>query len=77
MQDVDAIVAEAASQFAAIDDLPQLENAKARYLGKQGVLTELLKGLRRAPARGKARPRRRASTTPRTRSNGCSRRAAR
>ena len=45
MQDVDAIVAEAASQFAAIDDLPQLENAKARYLGKQGVLTELLKGL--------------------------------
>ena len=45
MQDVDAIVAEAASQFAAIDDLPRLENAKARYLGKQGVLTELLKGL--------------------------------
>jgi len=45
MQDVDAIVAEAAAQFAAIDDLPQLENAKARYLGKQGVLTELMKGL--------------------------------
>ena len=45
MQDVDAIVAEAASQFAAIDDLPRLENAKARYLGKQGVLTDLLKGL--------------------------------
>jgi phenylalanyl-tRNA synthetase alpha chain len=49
MQDVDAIVAEAASQFAAIDDLPQLENAKARYLGKQGVLTELMKGLRELP----------------------------
>jgi len=45
MLDVDAIVAEAASQFAAIGDLPQLENAKARYLGKQGALTELLKGL--------------------------------
>jgi phenylalanyl-tRNA synthetase alpha chain len=49
MQDVDAIVAEAAAQFAAIDDLPQLESAKARYLGKQGVLTELLKGLGKLP----------------------------
>jgi phenylalanyl-tRNA synthetase alpha chain len=49
MQDVDAIVAEAASQFAAIDELPQLESAKARYLGKQGVLTELLKGLGKLP----------------------------
>jgi phenylalanyl-tRNA synthetase alpha chain len=49
MQDVDAIVAEAASQFAAIDDLPQLENAKARYLGKQGALTDLLKGLGKLP----------------------------
>jgi len=50
MHDVDAIVAEAAAQFAAIGDLPQLENAKARYLGKQGVLTELLKGLGKLPA---------------------------
>jgi phenylalanyl-tRNA synthetase alpha chain len=49
MQDVDAIVAEAASQFAAIDDLPQLESAKARYLGKQGALTDLLKGLGKLP----------------------------
>ena len=49
MQDVDAIVAKAASEFAAIDDLPQLENAKARYLGEQGVLTELLKGLGKLP----------------------------
>ncbi len=49
MLDVDAIVAEAASQFAAIGDLPQLENAKARYLGKQGALTELLKGLGKLP----------------------------
>jgi len=45
MQDLDAIVAEAASAFAAINDLPALENAKAHYLGKQGVITELLKGL--------------------------------
>ncbi len=49
MQDVDAIVAEAASQFAAIDDLPRLENAKARYLGKQGLLTAALKGLGKLP----------------------------
>ncbi|MGH8683012.1 MAG: phenylalanine--tRNA ligase subunit alpha [Burkholderiales bacterium] len=45
MQDLDAIVAEAASAFAAIGDLPALENAKARYLGKQGVITAALKGL--------------------------------
>jgi len=50
MQDVDAIVAEAASQFAAIDDLPRLENAKARYLGKAGRVTELLKALASASA---------------------------
>jgi len=45
MHDLDAIVAEAASTFAAINDLPALENAKAHYLGRQGVITELLKGL--------------------------------
>jgi len=49
MQDVEAIVAAAAAQFAAIDDLPQLEHAKARYLGRQGALTELMKGLRELP----------------------------
>ena len=31
--------------FAAIDDAAELENAKARYLGKEGSLTGLLKGL--------------------------------
>ena len=45
MQDPDAIVAEAASAFAALSELPALENAKAHYLGRQGVITELLKGL--------------------------------
>jgi phenylalanyl-tRNA synthetase alpha chain len=49
MQDLDAIVAEAAAAFAAIDALPELEDAKARYLGKQGVVTELLKGLAKLP----------------------------
>jgi phenylalanyl-tRNA synthetase alpha chain len=45
MQDVDAIVTEALSTFGGIDDPDALENAKARYLGKSGALTELLKGL--------------------------------
>jgi phenylalanyl-tRNA synthetase alpha chain len=50
MQDLDAIVAEAASAFAAIADPPALENAKAHYLGKQGVVTALLKELAKLPA---------------------------
>jgi phenylalanyl-tRNA synthetase alpha chain len=50
MQDVDAIVKEALSAFAGIDDPDQLEQAKARYLGKSGALTGLLKGLGKLPA---------------------------
>jgi len=50
MQDVDAIVKEALAAFAGIDDADQLEQAKARYLGKSGVLTGLLKGLGKLPA---------------------------
>ncbi len=50
MQDVDAIVNDAIAAFAAIDDADQLEQAKARYLGKAGALTDLLKGLSRLPA---------------------------
>ncbi len=50
MHDLDAIVAAAASAFAAINDLPALENAKAHYLGKQGVITEALKGLAKLSA---------------------------
>jgi phenylalanyl-tRNA synthetase alpha chain len=45
MQDVDSIVAEALSAFGAIDDPDELEQAKARYLGKSGALTGLLKSL--------------------------------
>ncbi len=36
---------EALAAFRATDDLAALEQAKARYLGKTGALTELLKGL--------------------------------
>jgi phenylalanyl-tRNA synthetase alpha chain len=50
MQDLDAIVNEALALFAGIDDADQLEQAKARYLGKSGALTGLLKGLGRLPA---------------------------
>jgi len=50
MQDVDAIVKDAIAAFAAIDDADQLEQAKARYLGKAGALTQVLKGLSKLPA---------------------------
>lgn len=44
-QDLDQIVADAEAAFAAMSDNASLENEKARFLGKTGVLTELLKGL--------------------------------
>jgi phenylalanyl-tRNA synthetase alpha chain len=40
---------EAVAAFAVTPDAPALEQAKARYLGKTGVLTELLKGLGKLP----------------------------
>jgi len=49
-QDVDAIVQEALAAFAGTDDAGQLEQAKARYLGRAGALTQLLKGLSKLPA---------------------------
>lgn len=45
MQELDKLVAEAVALFADITDADALEQAKARYLGKAGALTELLKGL--------------------------------
>jgi phenylalanyl-tRNA synthetase alpha chain len=50
MQDVDAIVNEALALFAGTGDATQLEQVKARYLGRSGALTELLKGLGKLPA---------------------------
>ena len=43
MKDLDTIVGRAAAEFAAASDAASLENAKARYLGKNGELTSLLK----------------------------------
>jgi phenylalanyl-tRNA synthetase alpha chain len=45
MESLDQIVAQAAADFLAAVDGNQLEQAKARYLGKAGSLTERLKGL--------------------------------
>lgn len=45
MQDLEKILDEALKQFAAVDQSAELEQIKARYLGKEGCLTVLLKGL--------------------------------
>ena len=49
MADLESIVAAARAEFAACTDAAALENAKARYLGKSGRLTELLKSLGKLP----------------------------
>ncbi|MFD0913152.1 phenylalanine--tRNA ligase subunit alpha [Methylophilus luteus] len=45
MADLNPLIAEAQQDFANCHDVPALENAKAKYLGKSGALTEALKGL--------------------------------
>lgn len=50
MQNLEAVVQEAIDLFNGIEDAAQLEQAKARYLGKEGVLTSLLKGLAKLPS---------------------------
>ena len=45
MNDLDTLVASAAAEFDAAPTPAELENAKARFLGKAGHVTELLKGL--------------------------------
>ncbi|MGB3288475.1 MAG: phenylalanine--tRNA ligase subunit alpha [Burkholderiaceae bacterium] len=42
---VDDLLVQAKEQFAQASDAAALENAKAKFLGKQGALTALLKGL--------------------------------
>jgi phenylalanyl-tRNA synthetase alpha chain len=42
---VDDLLAQAKEQFSQAGDAAALENAKAKFLGKQGALTALLKGL--------------------------------
>lgn len=45
MQELEQILNQAVQQFAAVDQAAELEQVKARYLGKEGSLTALLKGL--------------------------------
>ncbi len=45
MQELQQILDDALKSFAATSDAAELENIKARYLGKEGSLTGLLKGL--------------------------------
>jgi phenylalanyl-tRNA synthetase alpha chain len=45
MNDLDALVTSARTAFAAAAEPAALENEKARFLGKTGSITELLKGL--------------------------------
>jgi phenylalanyl-tRNA synthetase alpha chain len=47
MSDIEHLVEQAEAEFSGIDDAAALEQAKARYLGKSGSVTELLKGLGR------------------------------
>ena len=50
MNELDSIVAAALGEFSACADAAALEDAKARYLGKTGKVTERLKSLGRLPA---------------------------
>jgi phenylalanyl-tRNA synthetase alpha chain len=45
MNDLDTIVSSAQAAFAQAPTPAELENAKARYLGKTGQITELMKGM--------------------------------
>jgi phenylalanyl-tRNA synthetase alpha chain len=49
MDDLNTLVERALADFTACTDPAALENAKAKYLGKAGVLTERLKGLGKLP----------------------------
>ncbi len=49
MNNLEAIVSEATALFGTVGESAELEQAKARFLGKAGVLTELLKGLGKMP----------------------------
>ncbi len=50
MHDLEQLVAQATAEFFAATELARLEDAKAAYLGKDGSLTALLKGLGKLPA---------------------------
>src|ERR1700712_1549247 len=53
MADLSDIVAEARALFSSIKDSAKLEEAKAKFLGKTGSITEQLKALSKLPAEAK------------------------
>jgi phenylalanyl-tRNA synthetase alpha chain len=53
MADLSDIVAEARELFSSIKDSARLEEAKARFLGKTGSITEQLKGMAKLPVEAK------------------------
>jgi len=55
MPKLEQIVAEATQAISATTSIADLEQVKARFLGKSGTLTELLKGLGKLPADEKPR----------------------
>jgi phenylalanyl-tRNA synthetase alpha chain len=50
MENLESLVIEAVGEFSRAVEPAKLEEAKARYLGKDGSLTALLKGLGKLPA---------------------------
>lgn len=50
MENLEHIVAQAQAEFTAITQAAELEQVKSRYLGKAGVMTELMKALGKLPA---------------------------
>src|SRR5205085_4327205 len=50
MEELDRIISTALADFESCGDPAALENSKARYLGKAGAVTELLKSLGKLPA---------------------------
>ncbi|MBL8325273.1 MAG: phenylalanine--tRNA ligase subunit alpha [Rubrivivax sp.] len=53
MSDLDTLVSAAAAEFGAAPTPAELENAKARFLGRAGRVTELLKSLASLPVEQK------------------------
>ncbi len=53
MNDLDQLISAAQAAFAAATQPAALENEKARFLGKGGSITDLLKGLAKLPAEDK------------------------
>ncbi len=49
MENLEQLVSQATADFAAATELARLEDVKAAYLGKEGALTALLKGLGKLP----------------------------